>query len=161
MYEVRFNAQQVAGYKTSWLLWPDIGDEAQGEIDFPEGNLQQTIDAFMHHVGPDFKSQDAYVTSSTYAGWHTAATIWTAKSVIFILDGKVIGDSTDSRVRHSEYSDALGAANRNADRPRPAARRRDCECEDRLGVSLVPGEIEMNPWDQPCMLCSLLTSIIR
>ena len=98
MYEVRFNAQQVAGYKTSWLLWPDSGDEAQGEIDFPEGNLQQTIDAFMHHVGPDFKSQDAYVTSSTYAGWHTAATIWTAKSVIFILDGKVIGDSTDKFV---------------------------------------------------------------
>jgi hypothetical protein len=99
MYEVRFKAQQVTGYKTAWLLWPDSESEDQGEIDFPEGYLQDSILAFMHHVGSDpQKQQDEYRTDATYAEWHTATTIWTANSVIFMLDGKVIGDSTDKAV---------------------------------------------------------------
>jgi hypothetical protein len=98
MYEIRFKAQQVAGYKTSWLLWPDSNNQAQGEIDFPEGFLEGNIRAYMHYVGPNPKAQDAYPTPYTYAGWHTATTIWTANSVIFMLDGKVIGDSTDKSV---------------------------------------------------------------
>jgi Ricin-type beta-trefoil lectin domain/Glycosyl hydrolases family 16 len=99
IYEVRFKAQQVTGYKTAWLLWPDSENEDQGEIDFPEGNLQQEILAFMHHVGSDpQKQQDAYHTGVSYAGWHTATTMWTANSVIFLLDGKVVGDSTDKAV---------------------------------------------------------------
>ena len=98
MYEVRFKAQQVAGYKTSWLLWPDSNKQSQGEIDFPEGFLEGNIRAYMHHVGPNPKDQDTYMTPDTYADWHTATTIWTANSVIFMLDGKVIGDSTDKSV---------------------------------------------------------------
>ena len=99
IYEVRFKAEQVKGYKTSWLLWPDSESENQGEIDFPEGNLQQEILAFVHHVGTDpQQQQDSYHTGITYAGWHTATTMWTANSVIFLLDGKVVGDSTTKAV---------------------------------------------------------------
>lgn len=97
MYEVRFKAQPVVGYKTAWLLWPDSNQQTDGEIDFPEGNLQLDIHAYMHHVGNPM-DQDSYATPDTYAGWHTATTIWTADSVVFMLDGQVIGDSTDPSV---------------------------------------------------------------
>ena len=98
MYEVRFKAQQVKGYKTAWLLWPDSNNHQDGEIDFPEGNLQQNINAFLHHGNSNPKLQNAYPTPYTYAVWHTATTIWTADAVIFMLDGKLIGESTDKSI---------------------------------------------------------------
>ncbi|WP_187365740.1 ricin-type beta-trefoil lectin domain protein [Trebonia kvetii] len=98
MYEVRFTAQQVKGYKTAWLLWPDSENQRDGEIDFPEGDLQKNILAFLHHGNSDPKLQDSFATPYTYANWHTATTIWTADAVIFMLDGKVIGESTDKAI---------------------------------------------------------------
>ena len=93
MYEVRFKAQPVPGYKTAWLLWPDSNQWSDGEIDWPEGNLNATMGAFMHHVG-DPEAQDAYLTSATYGTWHTATIEWTPSAVTFLLDGKVTGSST-------------------------------------------------------------------
>src|ERR1035437_7735252 len=69
-YAIRFRADAVPGYKTAWLLWPSSDSTADGEIDFPEGDLDGTISAFMHHQGGG--SQDAYTTSSVYTGWHVA-----------------------------------------------------------------------------------------
>jgi hypothetical protein len=94
-YAMRFRADAVPGYKTAWLLWPDSEKWADGEIDFPEGNLTGTISAFMHHKG-DPTSQDAYPTSATYGNWHTAVIEWTPQSVTFYLDGSVIGKSTST-----------------------------------------------------------------
>lgn len=98
VYEVRFKVQPVVGYKTAWLLWPDSNSqELGGEIDFPESNLWQNgIKAFSHHPGPNSqKSQDQYVTNATYNTWHTATIVWTAKQILFLLDGRLIGDSTN------------------------------------------------------------------
>ena len=68
-YAMRFKADPVPGYKTAWLLWPDSEDwTADGEIDFPEGNLTGTISAFMHHTGNPY-DQDQYDTKATYAAW--------------------------------------------------------------------------------------------
>jgi hypothetical protein len=94
-YEIRFKSQAVAGYKTAWLLWPDSNVWSDGEIDFPEGNLNSTFAAYMHHVG-DPKAQDVFPTSDTYASWHTAIVEWTPSSVTFLLDGQVMGVSTDA-----------------------------------------------------------------
>ena len=49
-YSVRFRADPVPGdYKTAWLLWPDSGRwPADGEIDFPEGNLDRDHRAYVH-----------------------------------------------------------------------------------------------------------------
>ena len=97
-YAMRFKADPVPGYKTAWLLWPDREDwMADGEIDFPEGNLTGTISAFMHHTGNPY-DQDQYDTRATYAAWHTAVIEWTPQSVTFYLDGRVIGTSTDPAV---------------------------------------------------------------
>jgi hypothetical protein len=94
---MRFKADQVPGYKTAWLLWPDSENWADGEIDFPEGDLTGTISAFMHHKGNPH-AQDAYSTSATYATWHTAVIEWTPQAVTFYLDGQVIGTSTNPAV---------------------------------------------------------------
>jgi Ricin-type beta-trefoil lectin domain/Glycosyl hydrolases family 16 len=96
-YAMRFRADQVPGYKTAWLLWPDSENWPDGEIDFPEGNLTGTISAFMHHKG-DPEAQDAYSTTATYSTWHTAVIAWTPQSVTFSLDGTVIGTSTGTSV---------------------------------------------------------------
>ena len=105
-YAVRFRVDQpsnLVGYKTAWLLWPDAeagypgGNWARGEIDFPEGNLNGTIEAFMHHKG-DPHAQEAYPTSTSYNSWHTAVIEWTPQSVKFILDGTVIANDTNTAV---------------------------------------------------------------
>ena len=94
-YEIRFKSDPVPGYKTAWLLWPDSNNWSDGEIDFPEGNLDSTFWAYMHHRG-DPTSQEAYDTGDTYAGWHTATIEWTQQAVTFYVDGQEIGSSTNA-----------------------------------------------------------------
>jgi len=98
MYSVRMRADPVPGYKTAFLLWPDSNDwPADGEIDFPEGGLDGTSNAYMHYQGATSGSQqDAYSTGITYTGWHTYTIEWTPDYVKFLLDGQVVGDSTDT-----------------------------------------------------------------
>ena len=95
-YVVRFRADAIAGYKTAWLLWPDSNTWPQdGEIDFPEGNLDSTISAFMHRMnGTSGSDQDGYSSKVTYTSWHTADLIWTSTACSFTLDGVVLGTST-------------------------------------------------------------------
>jgi hypothetical protein len=95
-YAVRFRADPIRGYKTAWLLWPDSEQwPRDGEIDYPEGNLDATIAGYMHRMnGTSGGDQDAYETQTTYTSWHTAVLEWTAASCKFILDGNVVGTST-------------------------------------------------------------------
>ncbi len=94
-YAVRFKANSLPGYKTAFLLWPDSEVwPRDGEIDFPEGNLDQTIGAAMHFMGgTSLASQDLYRTNTTYSSWHTAVIEWTPTLCRFILDGRIIGTS--------------------------------------------------------------------
>jgi hypothetical protein len=103
-YAVRFRADAVRGYKAAWMLWPksDIWP-GEGEIDFPEGDLDETMSAFMHRDGATRGSdQDAFPTSVTFTDWHTAVIEWSPSAVRFILDGKVIGTST-ARIPNSPF----------------------------------------------------------
>ena len=97
MYEIRFKADPVPGYKTAWLLWPDSENWNDGEIDWPEADLDSTFTASMHHVG-DPQTEEFYTTNFSYTSWHTAIIQWTPQSVIFTLDGQVIGDDTNTSV---------------------------------------------------------------
>jgi len=94
-YELRFRADSLRGYKNAWLLWPDSELwPADGEIDFPEGDLDRNISAYMHYADPS-GGQDAFEPGTAFGGsWHTAATEWTAGKVTFYLDGKLLGTST-------------------------------------------------------------------
>ncbi len=96
-YEVRFRADAVAGYKTAWLLWPQSEVwPRDGEVDFPEGNLDGSIGAYMHRQGgTSGGDQDAYSTNARFPDWHTATLEWKPGDMTFILDGQVIGHSTN------------------------------------------------------------------
>jgi beta-glucanase (GH16 family) len=94
-YAMRFRADPVPGYKTAWLLWPDTDHWADGEIDFPEGNLTGSMMAAMHHTGDPERSTN-YGTNAGYGSWHTAVLEWTAQSVTFTLDGRTLGHFTDA-----------------------------------------------------------------
>lgn len=103
-YVVRFKASEAAGYKTAWLLWPTAYDggsvswPSQGEVDFPEGNLNGNINGFLHWEGSggsDQVSQSS--TSDGYTSWHTAVIEWEPGQLRFILDGKLIS-STNQHV---------------------------------------------------------------
>jgi glycosyl hydrolase family 16 len=95
-YAIRFKADPVPGYKTAWLLWPDSGERAEGEIDFPEGNLTGTISAFLHPIDARSSSdKSSFATSATYRTWHTAVIEWLPGKCTFILDGRTIGVVTD------------------------------------------------------------------
>ena len=96
-YVMRFRANAVPGYKTAWLLWPDSEVWPQdGEIDFPEGNLNGTIGGFVHHQGATSGAdQAAFSTNTTYTGWHTATISWLPSGVTFQLDGRTIGTETN------------------------------------------------------------------
>jgi hypothetical protein len=95
-YVVRFRAASLPGYKASWLLWPDSGRWPEsGEIDFPEGDLNKQIHAFMHHLhATTARDQDWFFSQSTYAAWHTATIAWSPGKVTFLLDGQTIGVTT-------------------------------------------------------------------
>ena len=96
-YVVRFRADPLPGYKTAWLLWPDSENwPGDGEIDFPEGNLDGPIKAFVHpQGGTSGAHSDRFVTTAMYTSWHTAVIERTADRIVFLLDGKVVGIATD------------------------------------------------------------------
>ena len=95
-YEVRFRADPVAGFKTAWLLWPESERWPQdGEIDYPEGNLTAAIGAAMHYKdGKSADDKDHFTAEVTYDQWHTAVLEWGPDKVTFLLDGDVLGSST-------------------------------------------------------------------
>lgn len=95
-YVVRFRADSSLGYKAAFLLWPKSERWPQdGEIDFPEGDLAETIFAAAHHQGgQSIDDQEIFTTTVPFTGWHTAVTEWTPQGIVFILDGTVIGTST-------------------------------------------------------------------
>jgi hypothetical protein len=96
-YVTRFRVvNPIKGYKTAWLLWPDSNVWSDGEIDFPEGDLSGSIYAFSHCAGNPSSNCLAVNTGVTYTSWHTAITEWTPGKVVFTLDGKVIGSTTNS-----------------------------------------------------------------
>jgi beta-glucanase (GH16 family) len=95
-YSVRFRADSLPGYKTAWLLWPDSDNWSDGEIDFPEGDLNGTIYAFDHEVGNPSNNAMAVNTGASFTDWHTATTEWTPAGVKFYLDGNLVGSSTVS-----------------------------------------------------------------
>jgi hypothetical protein len=92
-YSVRFRADPVDGYKTAWLLWPDSNEWAEGEIDFPEGELDGEMYAANLKVGHpgvfDLKTDGL----ASYQSWHIATTEWTPDGVTFYLDGEKVGFS--------------------------------------------------------------------
>jgi beta-glucanase (GH16 family) len=94
-YSVRFKSEAMSGYKMAWLLWPDSDNWNDGEIDFPEAGLNETVGGYMHYRNNP-SSQDWYRAAGTVNAWHTATIEWTPASVRFLLDDAVVGISSDT-----------------------------------------------------------------
>ncbi|MDQ1621771.1 MAG: hypothetical protein QOH19_189 [Actinomycetota bacterium] len=91
-YSVRFMADPLAGFKIAWLLWPDSGVwPRDGEIDFPEGELDLTIYGAAH-AGTD--SAEIFDSKMPFGSWHVATTEWSPERIEFFLDGVSLGAST-------------------------------------------------------------------
>ncbi len=95
-YSIRYRSDWMPGYGTGWLLWPDSGNWNDGEIDFPEGGLGGTMQAYNHCIGNASNNCTAVNSGVTFIDWHTATVEWSPAGVYFILDGKVIGSDTRS-----------------------------------------------------------------
>ena len=99
-YDICARADTIPGYKTAWLLWPDSETwPRDGEIDFPEAGIGDTVNAYMHRQnGANGGDQDAYQgigpAHGLASGWHVYTTIWTATSCEFQIDGHAVGRST-------------------------------------------------------------------
>jgi len=119
-YSVRFRADAIPGYKTAWLLWPDSDNWSDGEIDFPEGNLTSTIQAYSHCVGEPQKNCLAVNTGKTFADWHIATVEWVPGKVTFFLDGQQVGTTT-SRVPTAPMHWVLQTETRLSEEPADSA----------------------------------------
>jgi hypothetical protein len=98
-YVIRFEEPTAfPDYHMSFLLWPNSNVwPRDGEIDLPEGDTNGTIWAFMHRQGATSGGdQDAYGSGVSVggSGWHTAVIEWLPSRCTFLVDGKVIGQST-------------------------------------------------------------------
>jgi len=93
-YVLRFRTDPVPGYKLAILLWPDSGRwPRDGEIDYPEANLNSNIWGHVHHQnGTSINDQTGFSSPVLAAhGWHTAAINWTPGKVTLQLDGRTVG----------------------------------------------------------------------
>ena len=95
-HSIRFKCDVANGFKYVPLLWPDSENwPTDGEIDFPEADLDKVIKGYVHYQnGTSPSDQAAFATTSPMGGvWHIADTIWTPGGVQFHLDGKIVGQS--------------------------------------------------------------------
>lgn len=94
-FRTRMRATPTPGFKVAILLWPwsDTWPD-EGEIDFPECNLDDpTVMGFAHHADPG-GSQDVFPTTARISDWHVYETVWRPHYVAFTVDGIEIGRST-------------------------------------------------------------------
>ncbi|MCU1406479.1 MAG: hypothetical protein JWQ43_2782, partial [Glaciihabitans sp.] len=109
-YSIRLKTEEVPGYKIAFLLWPESDVWNDGEIDYPEGNLDgdpfygASIIVGSHAAGVDGEEtknpfewtnvewDTAKPEAPTNAAeWHTATLEWTPGLVEYFWDGVSIG----------------------------------------------------------------------
>jgi hypothetical protein len=94
-FSVRFKADNLPGFKTAFLLWPDSNIWNEGEIDFPEGPLNGTMWGYNHCPGnPTINCTytDTGITQGT--GYHTLTIDWKPTSLSFTIDGRTTNTTT-------------------------------------------------------------------
>ena len=94
-YSIRFRSDYLPGYKIAWLLWPDSNRWMDGEIDFPEGNLNRKLYAFMHYRQQPWNQYALPLPDNAFNTWHTASIEWTPTEVRFLLDNEIVGRTRD------------------------------------------------------------------
>ncbi len=90
-YSICFKAVGASGNGTAIMVWPSSNVWGDGEIDYPEGNFEDTLHVFHHGVGcTQCYAADSYNTGVSWRDWHVTTTEWTPASVKYYLDGVLI-----------------------------------------------------------------------
>jgi hypothetical protein len=110
-YEVRYRVrQQVAGWKTAWLMWPQSEQwPRDGEIDFREGDTNGSVTFFQHNQnGTSGGDQQVFPfpAGTNDGGWHTVVLEWKPNDCAVFSDAVLVGRAT-SRVPNTPMRMAL------------------------------------------------------
>jgi hypothetical protein len=98
-YSVRFRYDSTPGYKVAFMLWPISDRWNEGEIDWPEGDLDgrlyggSAIKGSFDN-GMKFDPADRTFSPAGPGDWHVATTEWTPGKVRWFLDGQLIDQTT-------------------------------------------------------------------
>jgi len=95
-YSIRMKSDEVDGYGVAVLLWSDENVWADGEVDFPEGALGAPAFLNVHCLQDPPEKCVQHETDASLADWHTYTIEWTPVRMSFLVDGKVIGTTTES-----------------------------------------------------------------
>lgn len=120
-YAIRWRASKAAGYKQVFLLWPDSGVRAEGEIDFPERNLDSVNLAGFLHRKNAVASQGWAFQATDASLWHTTVIEWKPNLVEFFLDGVKVYSSTVGVPNTPMHLVLQNETQMNAGAPMPAA----------------------------------------
>jgi hypothetical protein len=98
-FTVRWRSDSVPGYKVAWLLWPNSEVWADGEIDFPEGELGGEIQGYSHDTKGN-PNANAWVVNTGEAStdWHITTIEWAPGILRYIIDGKVYETTNASAI---------------------------------------------------------------
>lgn len=95
-YSVRFRSVPTKQWGAAFLVWSDVNNWSDGEIDFAEGKFDGTIDQHNHRLDDPSANDLSVRTGAAWADWHVATAEWTPDGVTFLLDDVVTGHSTVS-----------------------------------------------------------------
>lgn len=91
-FSMRAKATGGDGNGAAFMLWPTSGVWSDGEIDFPEGNFEDSPSAFHHSMTPGNEAEREQVgTGVSWRDWHTYTVDWVpGESVTYSVDGTVL-----------------------------------------------------------------------
>ncbi|MET4591933.1 beta-glucanase (GH16 family) [Arthrobacter sp. 754] len=98
-YSIRFRYDSLPGYKIAFMLWPTRDQWSEGEIDWPEGQLNGPLYGVSAIRGSSASGTVKFdpphrIYSPTGPGdWHIATTEWTPGKVKWFWDGALVGQT--------------------------------------------------------------------
>jgi hypothetical protein len=95
-FTIRARATGGTGNGVAVMLWPSSNVWADGEIDYPEGNFEDTAHVYQHSMVPGQEaSAQTIATGTKWSDWHTYSEDWIpGKSMKYYLDGTLIFSTT-------------------------------------------------------------------
>jgi hypothetical protein len=100
-YSGRFRSDYHPGYKIAFLLWPTSDNWNEGEIDWPEGNLNgrmgggSAVRGSFDGSNMTFDPVTRIDTPADTQDWHVATIEWTPGLVQWFWDGVLIDQTTN------------------------------------------------------------------
>jgi hypothetical protein len=95
-FSVRAKATGGDGNGAAFMLWPTSNVWSDGEIDFPEGNFDESPSAFHHSMVRGQEANRVQLgTGVSWRDWHTYKVDWVpGQSVTYSVDGRVLDTIT-------------------------------------------------------------------